>query len=130
MNKLSTAILLFLLASASYGQSRGEPKGNKGERDFKYPVLVKLIQGQGNVFRIGFVRYNDFHEVRENTGEDKNIYASFINLVDIDKGDFKNKCFVYFPLSERNGEMIIVEKSDITKLDMRYEQAMELIVVN
>ena len=35
---------------------------------------------------------------------------------------------VYFPLSEKTGEMLIVEKSNLTYLDLSYEEAMKIIL--
>ncbi len=34
----------------------------------------------------------------------------------------------YFPLSEKTGEMLIVEKSNLTNLDLSYEEAMKIIL--
>lgn len=126
-------ILLALATSLSIivnAQKIDNDKMKSEKNSFKYPVLCKLIQGSGNVFRIGFLRYNDFNGVEEDASDPKNIYAGFIDLVDVAKGDFKDKYFVYFPLSNGTGEMLIMDRKDVTKLDMRYEQAMELIVVN
>lgn len=130
MNRLLSTILLLAIASTSYAQVRGQARESGKAKDFKYPVLVKLIKGSGNVFRIGFVREGDFYGTGESKPDTSDIYANFMDLVNSDKGDFTGKCFVYFPLSERNGEMLIVDRNDVSSLDMRYEQAMELIVVN
>lgn len=119
---LAITIPLLLLCFVSNSQDT-----EKGLKSFKYPVLVKLIQGDGNIFRIGFVRHNDYHDIKEDVGNPGNIYASFMDMVDVSRGDFKDKCFVYFPFSRENGEMAIVDKSDFMKLDMKYEQAIKLI---
>lgn len=119
---LAIAFSLLLIAQVSKSQDT-----EKGIKSFKYPVLVKLIQGDGNIFRIGFIRHDDYYDVKQNESEPGNIYASFIDMVDVARGDFKGKCFVYFPFSRENGEMEIADKSDIMKLDMRYEEAIKLI---
>lgn len=130
MNKALITLTAIALTLTSYGQGNAKKGETIDNKTFKYPVLVKLIQGSGNVFRIGFVRYSDYYGIEENANDPKNIYASFIDLVEVSKGDFKNKCFVYFPLSKNNGETLIIDRNDVAKLDMRYEQAIELIVVN
>ena len=126
MNKtIALAVALLITITANAQKVGMDKEGNQ----FKYPVLVKLIQGEGNIFRIGFLRYNDFHDIKEDANNPSNIYANFIDLADVSVGNFKDKYFVYFPLSKTNGEMLIIDKGDVTKLDMRYEQAMELIVL-
>ena len=85
-------------------------------REFRNPVLVKLIRGEGNVFRIGFVK---------GEANKPDIQANFMKDYNL-----KGKVFVYFPLSNGNGEMLIVERSDVTKMEMTYENAMELINPN
>jgi len=126
MNKTIALAVALLVTITANAQKVGTDK--EGDQ-FKHPVLVKLIQGDGNIFRIGFLRHNDFHDIKEDANDPSNIYANFIDLADVSVGNFKDKCFVYFPLSNTNGEMLIVNRGDLTKLDMRYEQAMELIVL-
>ena len=126
MKKIAFILMAIALSFNANAQKNG--KSETKPNSFKYPVLVKMIHGSGNIFRIGFLRHNDFHGIEESVGE--NIYASFINLVDVSKGDFKDKYFVYFPLANQNGEMLIVDRREVTKLDLTYEQAMELIVVD
>lgn len=113
-------ILLLISPLVLFGQNN---KIIDKPRDFKYPVMVKLIQGQGNVFRIGFIRYNDFYDIKENLSEANAFYARFLSDAEI-----KNSLFVYFPTSKQNGEMLIVPKTTVTKMDMTYEQAMQIII--
>lgn len=116
--------ILFLLLIISPLILFGQDKKNIAKpKDFKYPVMVKLIQGQGNVFRIGFIRYNDFYDVKEDASDVSAYYARFLSDAEIN-----NSLFVYFPTSKDNGEMLIVSKITITKMDMTYEQAMQLII--
>ena len=128
MKRTTSLFIAILLSFSVNAQNVSNSKVESQSNSFKYPVLVKLIQGQGNIFRIGFLRYNDFYGIKEDANNPSNIYASFIDLADVTVGNFKDKYFVYFPLSKTNGEMLIIDKKDVTKLDMRYEQAMELIV--
>lgn len=125
MKRTITATLLLFLSLTAFPQKH-EVASEKN--DFKYPVLVKLIRGEGNVFRLGFVRKNDYLGVEEDKNDARNIYANFIDLADVVTGNFKNKFFVYFPLSKDSGEMLIVDKTDVTKVDMTYEQSMQLIL--
>ena len=113
-------ILLIISPLVLFGQNN---KGISKPKDFKYPVMVKLINGQGNVFRIGFIRYNDFYDVREDASEVSAYYARLLSDAEI-----KNSLFVYFPTSKENGEMLIVSKDSVTKMDMTYEQAMQIII--
>jgi len=112
-------IFILLFSTNTYGQNKNVSKS----KDFKHPVMVKLIQGQGNVFRIGFIRYNDFYDVKEDASDVSAYYARFLSDAEIN-----NSLFVYFPTSKDNGEMLIVSKITITKMDMTYEQAMQLII--
>ena len=91
--------------------------------EFKHPVMMKLIQGDGNIFRIGFIRENDFNNVKEDVTLPTSYYARFL-----DDNELKNKTFIYFPLSEKTGEMLIVEKSILTRLDLSYEEALKIIL--
>jgi len=127
MNKTLKSFIAILIIVFTW--STVEAQNKSQEKSFNYPVLVKIIQGNGNVFRIGFIRYNDFYGVKEDESNPSNIYANFIGLANVTRGDFKNKCFVYFPLAKGNGEIVIIDKADITKLNMTYDQAMKLIVV-
>lgn len=129
MNKINSLIIALLFTFSVNAQKVSNDKSERQSNTFNHPVLVKLIQGSGNVFRIGFLRYNDFYGIEEEASDPKNIYAGFIDLAELSVGNFKDKCFVYFPMSNSNGEMMIVDKKEVTRLDMRYEQAMELIVV-
>ena len=112
-------IFILLFSTNTYGQNKNVSK----PKYFKHPVMVKLIQGQGNVFRIGFIRYNDFYDVKEDASDVSAYYARFLSDAEIN-----NSLFVYFPTSKDNGEMLIVSKITITKMDMTYEQAMQLII--
>lgn len=113
-------IALIVLATNVNGQSS---KTVQRPNEFNHPVMLKLIQGDGNIFRIGFVRDNDFNNVKEDVTQPTSYYARFL-----DDNELKNKIFVYFPLSEKTGEMLIVEKNDLTKLDLSYEEAMKIIL--
>lgn len=128
MNKITALLIMLLVSFSVKAQKVSDEKVESQSNTFKHPVLVKLIQGDGNIFRIGFLRYNDFYGIKEEANNPSNIYANFIDLADVAVGNFKDKYFVYFPLSKTNGEMLIIDRKDVTKLDMRYEQAMELIV--
>ncbi len=118
MKKFSILAIILLITTLSVVAQK-KPMNTD---TFKHPVLVKLVQGDGNIFRIGFLRYSDFHDIKEEAGNPNNIYANFMEMV-----EFTDKYFVYFPFSLENGEMTIVNKNDVIKLDMRYEQAMKLI---
>jgi hypothetical protein len=111
-------IALIVLATNVNGQSS---KTISKPSEFSHPVMLKLIQGEGNIFRIGFVRDNDYK--KEDVTLPTSYYARFL-----DDNELKNKTFVYFPLSEKMGEMLIVEKSTLTNLDLSYEEAMKIIL--
>lgn len=116
-------IIFSLIIITSSGLAQDNNRQIPKSKDFKYPVLVKLISGSSNIFRIGFIRYSDFWEVKEDLGELTSFYARFLN-----DNELKNKLFVYFPISEKQGDMMIIDKTDIQKLDMTKEQAMEIIL--
>lgn len=118
MKKILLLIVFILSCNLVWSQ-----KTKTNREEFKYPVLVKLIEGSGNVFRIGFIRHNDYWNIKEDVNNPQNIYANFIDLTEL-----KNKIFVYFPTSDSTGEMTIVDNKDITKLDMTYEQALEVMI--
>lgn len=113
-------ILMIILTNNVNGQSS---KTISKPSEFKHPVMMKLIQGDGNIFRIGFIRENDFNNVKEDVTLPTSYYARFL-----DDNELKNKTFVYFPLSEKTGEMLIVEKSILTRLDLSYEEALKIIL--
>jgi hypothetical protein len=113
-------IALIVLATNVNGQSS---KTISKPSEFNHPVMLKLIQGDGNIFRIGFIRDNDYKNVKEDVTQLTSYYARFL-----DDNELKNKTFVYFPLSEKTGEMLIVEKSILTNLDLSYEEAMKIIL--
>lgn len=113
-------ILMIILTNNVNGQSN---KTISKPSEFKHPVMMKLIQGDGNIFRIGFIRENDFNNVKEDVTLPTSYYARFL-----DDNELKNKTFVYFPLSEKTGEMLIVEKSILTRLDLSYEEALKIIL--
>lgn len=113
-------IFSLLISFNLFGQSNKKPPNTSG---FKYPVIVKLVDGQGNIFRIGFLRYNDYFDAKEDDSEFVAYYGKFLNGVEL-----QNKSFVYFPTSPGNGEMLIIDKSNFTKMDMTYEQAMKIII--
>lgn len=113
-------ILFVSFSLNSFGQVKEKIYKPQG---FKYPVMAKLIDGQGNVFRIGFIRHNDYFDLKEDEGEITSYYARFLN-----ESNLTNSVFVYFPTSPGNGEMLIVNKTSVTKLDMTYEQAMQIIL--
>lgn len=114
-------VFIFLLFSSInlFGQNKIVSK----PKEFKYPVIVKLIEGQGNVFRIGFIRHNDYYDIKEDQTEVASFYARFLSDAEI-----KNSVFVYFPISKGSGEMLIISKVSVTKMDMTYEQAMQIIL--
>jgi hypothetical protein len=113
-------IALIVLATNVNGQSN---KTISKPSEFNHPIMMKLIQGDGNIFRIGFIRDNDFKNVLEDVTQSTAYYARFL-----EDNELKNKVFVYFPLSEKTGEMLIVEKSILTRLDLSYEEAMKIIL--
>lgn len=119
------AISFLLLSYVSNGQNNKQTR--HPENAFRHPVLAKIIQGEGNVFRIGFMRHNDFHDIKEDEGNAMNIYANFMSSVGLVNSDLTDKFFIYFPLSDDGGEMMIMPKSQVQKLDMTYEQAIKLI---
>jgi uncharacterized membrane protein len=117
-------LFIILIISPLLGICQGNKEITKPKsKEFRYPVIVKLIQGEGNVFRIGFIRYNDFFDVKENESEIDAFYARFLTDFEL-----KNSVFVYFPTANQNGEMLVVPKVSVTKIDMTYEQAMQIIV--
>lgn len=120
MKKIIVLILFVLCVFNSYSQN---DKENSKPKTFKYPVLVKLIEGAGNVFRIGFIRHNDFFDIKEDTQDVASYYARFLSNTNL-----HNNIFVYFPSLNENGEMLILPKSSITKMDLTYEQAMQIIL--
>jgi len=117
------SLILILVSINTLGQTTKKEVAKPN--DFKYPVLVKLIDGYSNMFRIGLIRHNDFYDVKENGSDVSAYYSRFLSDYEL-----KDKIFVYFPLSKESGEMIIVSKQNITKLDMTYEQALEIIMPN
>lgn len=119
MKQILFSFLIFL-SLQSFGQIQEKIAKPQG---FKYPVMAKLIDGQGNVFRIGFIRHNDYFDVNEEGNELTSYYARFLS-----ESNLKNSVFVYFPTSPGNGEMLIIAKVSVTKLDMTYEQAMQIIL--
>ena len=74
------------------------------------------------MFRIGFMRKNDYFDIKEDISLPQANVARFLKDVEL-----TDKYFVYFPTSSDTGEMIIVSKSCVTKLDMTFEQAIEVI---
>jgi hypothetical protein len=121
--KRAFSLLLILVSINTYGQTTKNEVSKPN--DFKYPVLVKLIDGYSNMFRIGLIRYNDFHDVKEDVSDVTAYYSRFLN-----QNELKDKLFVYFPLSKDSGEMLIVSKLNIVKLDLTYDQALQIIMPN
>lgn len=120
MKKIILVFSLLIISLNLFGQQEKKVSIPKG---FKYPVMVKLIDGQGNVFRIGFLRYNDYFDVKEDDSAFTSYYGRFLTNTNL-----TNSVFVYFPTSPGNGEMLIVPKTTVTKMDMTYEQAMQIIL--
>jgi len=117
-------LFLLLIISPLIGMCQGNSNITRPKsKEFSYPVIVKLIQGEGNVFRIGFIRYNDYFDIKEDESELNAFYARFLTDLEL-----KNSVFVYFPTANKNGEMLVVPKVSVTKLDMTYEQAMQIII--
>lgn len=116
MKKLLIIIVILLLSQTSFGQR------NKSSNEYKYPCLVKLVEGGSNIFRIGFMRKNDFFDIAEDISLPQASVARFLKDVDL-----TDKYFVYFPTSADTGEMLIISKNCVTKLDMTFEQAIEVI---
>ena len=118
--KKTICIILLIASMGAYAQKNKElEKPN----EFSYPVLVKLVDGKSNIFRIGLIRHNDYFNISEDFYQVSANYARFLN-----DNELKDKMFVYFPLSNKSGEMLIFSKENVTKLDMTYEQAMEIII--
>ena len=113
-------ILMVIIATNVDGQST---KQISKPTQFTHPVMMKLIQGEGNIFRIGFIRENDLNNVKEDVTLPSAYYARFL-----DDNELKNKIFVYFPLSDSTGEMLIVEKNILSMLDLSYDEAMKIIL--
>lgn len=128
MKKTTVLSLLILL---SFGMKAQTPASQiqTERKHFRHPVLVKLIEGYGNVWRIGFMRSEDFYGDKD-TVKRNDIHANFFKSVSLSESELKDKCFVYFPLSGDQGEMLIVSKSTITRLDIGYDKAIELIMVD
>lgn len=123
MNSRALCLIVFLLISfCSKGQTFDSSRSNK---EFKCPVLAKLIRGEGNVFRIGFVRTTDFCDNKDSLSYKYDMYDNFIK-----KADLNGKCFVFFPSAKDSGEMLIVDRDDFVKIDMDYNEAMGLILPN
>lgn len=118
MKPKTIIISLFIIFISNIGYSQT----SKNAKGYRYPVLVKMFEGSGNVFRLGFLRYNDFFEVKEDISSPQANISRF--LVDY---DLKDKMFVHFPTSDKSGETLIVPKACVTKLDLTYEQAIDII---
>lgn len=119
MKKLFVIIVFLLFSQITFSQI------NNSKKEYKYPCLIKLIEGSSNMFRIGFMRKNDYLDVKEDISSPQASVARFLN--DFNMND---KVFIYFPTSKQTGEMMIVNKSCVTKLDMTYEEAIEIILPN
>jgi uncharacterized membrane protein len=113
---MKKSLLFFVVIFCSLGAFAQvvENKTEMNRATFTRPVLVKLIEGYGNVWRIGFVQ------------NDQPI-ANNENLSAIRPDD---KCFVYFPLSGEAGEVSMVSRSTVTKLDIAYDKAIEMIMAD
>lgn len=105
--------IVFLCSSATFAQVV-EKKAELNKATFTRPVLVKLIEGYGNVWRIGFVQ------------NDQPIY----NHENLSDNRIDDKCFVYFPLSGEAGEVSMVSKSTVTELGIDYNKAIEMIMAD
>lgn len=124
MNKKAAYAIATILALSlnAYGQEAEVKRGNGGKRTFTRPVLVRFVNGTQDTYRIGFVRENG--EMKN--GESNDRHEEFLDMLEVAKGGFKDKCFVYFPVSRNGGEMLICDKGSVTDLDFTYEQAIGL----
>jgi len=114
MKKLILLTILLIATITSFGGVIIKPK-----KVYDSPVLVRCSNDE---MRIGFMRSADYNDIKEDVTNPDCIHATFL-----DDAELTNSVFVYYPTSENTGEVVIVKKLNIVKIEMTYERAMKLL---